>query len=83
MYWPGAAADERRCEAAGAVRGDGGDQALELGRIECLDLPLHRAVRVEPVAAGERRPAGIARLPWAIGAARAAGDRDGQGASAG
>lgn len=39
------------------------DQALELGGVERLDLPLHRLGGVEPLPAGEPGPARVAGLP--------------------
>ncbi|WP_042804972.1 hypothetical protein [Streptomyces sp. C] len=45
----------------------GEDQALELGRGEGLDLPLHRLAGVEPVPSGEPRPTGVSGLPHGRG----------------
>ncbi|MEU9945888.1 hypothetical protein [Streptomyces lavendulae] len=46
------------------MRGDRGeDQALKLGGVQRLDLPLDRVADVEPVAVGESGPARVAGLP--------------------
>ncbi|GGR53116.1 hypothetical protein [Streptomyces netropsis] len=46
---------------------DGEDQTLELGRLQRLHLPLHRAAEVEAVAVGEGQHLGSPCLPSVAG----------------